>query len=136
MLLVGPAGLWVPVPLTASGEIYYDSKWKQRGGSFLLKLFGQENIGRPTLDVQVNEDKVVEQLRKHLGEDEIPLINSIFVLMNPKATIGDVENAPTPIVETDALRRYIRKIDRKVETKIPQDQLERIKQVLEGKYSA
>jgi hypothetical protein len=51
MLLVGPQGLWIPVPVSASGEIYYDKKWKQKGGSFLLKMFGQENIGRPEIDV-------------------------------------------------------------------------------------
>ena len=32
MVLVGPAAIWIPITLQAGGEIYYDKKWKQRGG--------------------------------------------------------------------------------------------------------
>lgn len=132
MLLVGPAGLWIPVPITASGEIYYDNKWRQRGGAFLLKFFGQENIGRPALDVESNEKQIREFLGKHFNEDELPSINSILISMHPKAIIGDVENAPTPIVEADGLRRFIRKVDRKVENEMDQDKLEKINNLLGG----
>lgn len=121
ILLVGPSRLWIPIPLSASGEIYYDKKWKQRGGSFLLKLFGQEKIGRPDHDVEGNEKLMVDFLSKHLDEAQIPPISSILVSMHPKATIGDVENAPTPIVQLDALRRKMRKIDRDTEEEIPQE---------------
>jgi len=132
MLLIGPAGLWIPTPLTASGEIYYDKKWRQRGGSFLLKFFGQENIGRPALDLASNEKQVREFLVKHLAEDSLPPINSILISMHPKAIIGDVESAPTPIVEADGLRRYIRKVDRKVEEEIDQEMLDQINKLLGG----
>lgn len=135
MLLVGPSGLWIPIPLTASGEIYYDNKWKQRGGSFLLKLFGQESIGKPTLDMQANEDKIHDLLAKHLEEENIPPITSVFVLINPKSTIGNVENAPSAIVTPDALRRHIRRVDRKVEDQIPQDLLEKINNIVGEKTS-
>ncbi|MGI6741817.1 MAG: hypothetical protein ACOX7C_10180 [Brevefilum sp.] len=133
MLLVGPSGLWIPIPLTASGEIYYDNKWKQRGGSFLLKLFGQESIGRPGLDAQASVDKVTDLLRKSFNENEMPSITSIFVLMNPKGEIGEVEHAPTAIVKPDGLRRHIRKIDRKTEPQIPPALLKTINDLIEGK---
>ncbi len=126
MLLVGPQGLWVPVPVSASGEIYYDKKWKQHGGSFLLKMFGQENIGRPEIDVESNEKALRDFFEKYLPETEIPALNSVLVLMNPNASIGDVENAPTPIVDAAALRRYIRKIERKSEVEIAPEVLEQI----------
>jgi len=126
MLLVGPAGFWITIPVTASGEIFYDKKWKQRGGGFLLKLFGQENIGRPQLDVEANEKQLREFMEKHFEKENIPSINSILVSLNPKGTIGDVENAPITIVEVDGLRRHIRKVDRKVEQEIPEETLERI----------
>ena len=125
MLLVGPNGLWIHIPVTASGEIYFDKKWRQRGGSFLLKFFGQENIGKPAMDVGSNEKQILSLLEQHLNEDEVPPIRSILVSLHPKAVIGDVENAPTPILEADALRRYIRKVDRK-EQEIPQEVLEKI----------
>lgn len=130
MLLVGPAGLWIPIPITASGEIYYDKKWRQRGGGFLLKLFGQENIGRPALDVESHEKSMKDFLSEHLEDEEMPTINSVLVSIHPKATIGDIENAPTPLVQVDALRRYIRRVDRKVEEEIPQETLDRINALL------
>jgi hypothetical protein len=131
MLLVGPSGLWIPVPILASGEISYDKKWRQRGGSFLLKFFGQENIGRPEIDVASNEKRINDLFKDHFDETEMPPVRSILVSLHPKAVIGEVENAPTPIVEADALRRYIRKIDRKADQEIPQASLEKINGLLD-----
>jgi len=129
MVLVGPAGLWVPIPITASGEIYFDKKWKQKGGSFLLKLFGQENIGRPSLDIESNEREINKNLSRHFSEGEMPLVSSILVLLHPKGTIGDVQNAPTPIVEANALRRMIRKIDRKVDNGLTPEMIDQINEI-------
>ncbi len=129
MLLTGPHGIWIPLPITASGEIYYDGKWKQRGGNFFLKLFGQENLGKPEKDVEERENQVRQVLEKNLNEAEIPPINGILVSLHPRATIGDIEDAPTPIVTVDALRRTIRKVDRK-EKDVPQETLEKINNVL------
>lgn len=130
LLLVGPYGIWIPHPIVASGEIYYDKKWRQRGGSFFLKFFGQENIGRPDAEVIDNEKRIRNLLLKNLDENEMPPINSILVSLHPKATIGNVENAPTPITELDGLRRTIRRYDRKSEVEIPPETLEKIKQLL------
>jgi len=132
MLLVGPSRIWIPVPLSASGEIYFDKKWRQRGGSFLMKLFGQENLGRPSQDIQSREKQINEFLNENLEESEIPPVKSIFVSFNPKASIGNVENAPTTIVEASAFRRGIRKFDRKTEKEIPPEVLEKINDLLTG----
>ena len=132
ILLTGPSGLWIPIAVSASGEIYYDKKWKQSGGNFLLKIFGQENLGRPELEVKTNEKQIWEFLTDHFEEDQMPPINSILVSMHPKATLGDVEEAPTPIVDADALRRTIRRIDRKSEEEIPQKDLEKINELFKA----
>lgn len=133
MLLVGPYRIWIPIPISATGLIYYDKKWRQKGGSFLLKLFGQENIGRPGLDVEANEKQVREFLSKKLNEADMPPFQSILVVLNPKTEIGDVEDAPTPIITVDALRRSIRKVDRKAEEELSQEALDQINNLLEGK---
>jgi hypothetical protein len=130
MLLVGPSGLWIPTPVSAGGEIYYDNKWKQRGGSFLFKFFGQENIGKPGIEAENNEKTIKEFLSKHLDESEIPPITGVLVAINPKAIVGDVSNAPTPIVKPDELRRYIRRVDRKIENEISQEKLDKINAAL------
>lgn len=132
MLLVGPAGMWIPVPTSAAGEIRYDKRWKQRGGSLMLKLFGQENIGRPAMDIQSNEKEIRKFLSKDLPEDQIPPIKGILVTMNPNAVIGDVADAPELIVEAEALRRTIRKYDRKVEDGSTDEMLYKINKSLGG----
>lgn len=132
MLLTSPYGIWIPVPIVAGGEIYYDGKWKQSGGNFLLKIFGQENLSRPERDIETRENQVRKFLEENFREDEMPPINSILVTLNPKAKIGDVENAPTRIVEYDALRRTIRKIDRKREEIVSQKTLDKINDVLKN----
>lgn len=130
MLLVGPAGLWIPIPVVASGEIKYDKRWRQKGGSFFLKFFGQENIGRPNIEAEANENSIKKLLHQELEiNDNLP-INSILVSLHPKAVIGDVENAPIPIVEVNALRRYIRKVDRKSDQEIPKETLDQINDIL------
>ena len=132
MLFVGPQGLWIPVPINATGEIYYDKKWKQRGGGAMMKIFGQEGIGKPEMDVASNEEEVLKFLGKILSEDEMPPINSILVAMNPKSEIGEVSDAPTPIVSLDALRRKIRKYERNSEFEISSEVLHKITQALES----
>jgi hypothetical protein len=132
MLLTGPYGIWIPIPVAASGEIVYDKKWKQHGGGFLLKLFGQENIGRPQMDADSNVKVLQDFLEKHFSAEEMPTIKPILVSLHPKAVIGDVENAPLPIVQLDGLRRYIRKIDRKVEEQLSAETLEKLNQLLGG----
>jgi hypothetical protein len=130
ILLTGPAHLWLPVPVTVSGEIFYDQKWKQRKGSALLKLFGQDNIGQPVREAKDHEDQLQKFLTETLNEDQKPPVEPIFVLINPKATIGDVENAPIPIVHLDALRRKIRKFDRDAVEQIPPEIVQKINEHL------
>jgi hypothetical protein len=130
MLLVGPSGLWIPIPTIAAGEISYDNKWRQRGGSAFMKIFGQESIGKPELEIINQEKLIIDFLRKHVNEEQIPPTNFVLVSMNPKAVIGDVENAPVPIVDISSLRRFIRKNDRKEELKISETLIEKINETL------
>ena len=132
MALVGPAGIWIPVPTAASGEISFDKRWKQRGGSFMLKLFGQENIGRPALDIENNEKELRKTLASEMPEEQIPPIKGILVVMNPETTIGDVAGAPELISEAEALRRTLRKYDRKVEDGVSPETLAKINEILGG----
>ncbi|QRN83739.1 hypothetical protein JR338_02995 [Chloroflexota bacterium] len=115
MVLVGPAAIWIPVTTMAGGEIYYDKKWKQRGGRLMLKIFGQENIGKPAMDIDSNIEVLSKTLGKSLPENKVLPIKGILVSMHPDTIIGNVDEAPNLIVTPDALRRTIRKYDRKEE---------------------
>jgi hypothetical protein len=126
MLLTSPHGIWLPVPVSVGGEIYYDGKWRQKGGNVMLKIFGQENLSKPEKDVAAREAQIRKFLEDNLGMDSIPPINNVLVSLHPKAIIGNVEDAPTPIVEVEALRRTIRKVDRKREEEISPELLNKI----------
>ena len=132
MLLTGPHGVWIPIPITAGGEIYYDGKWKQRGGNFFLKLFGQESLGKPERDIVTRENQVRDFLKENFDDGQMPPINSILVSLHPKASIGNIEDAPTPIAEVDALRRTIRRIDRKRDTIVSQETLDEINSLIKS----
>lgn len=115
MVLVGPAAIWIPISTFAGGEISYNKKWTQHGVKFMRKLFGQENIGKPELDIDTNIAELTKFLKKEMPEFQNFPIKGILVAMNPEAKIGDINDAPHLLVEPGALRRTIRKYDRKDE---------------------
>ncbi len=114
MILVGPCRIWVPMPLTATGEIsFVDGKWKQKGGNALMKFMGQEGIGRPDKDFATEE----HNLRAFMAYKGIqtalqPEIKPLLISMMKTTKIGEVTNAPIPVVDLEDLKRYIRRVDR------------------------
>jgi len=113
-LLVGPAGIWILIPKTQRGVITYEkNRWRQRGGGFLatyLKIFAQESIGRPDLEVAAETDALGRYLEKHLDGVELPEIKTALVFMHPDADVQvDDEAAPTPTLLAKKLKDFIRK---------------------------
>jgi hypothetical protein len=108
-LLLGPAGIWVVLPYPQSGTITYQkNRWRQKGGNFYLKLFAQEGLGRPDLEVASNTADLERFLEKTSPEAEFPPIQTVLVFTNEKVTI-DVEDAPTPTLPIKKLKDFIRK---------------------------
>ncbi len=111
-VLVGPAGLWVLQPYHQMGKIVYEkNRWKQKGGSFLqkyLRLFGQENIGRPDLEIESELDSMRKYLQKKMPDAELPPVQAALVFMHEKAEIA-AEEAPIPTLLAKDLKDYLRK---------------------------
>jgi len=96
-LLVGPAGLWILLPFHQGGTITFEKgRWRQRGGNLYLKLFAQEGLGRPELEVGAGFERIHNYLEKKLAEDEMPTIQSALVFTNPKVVIDISTEANTP----------------------------------------
>jgi hypothetical protein len=112
-LLVGPSGLWIFLPMHQGGRISYaNGRWKQRGGNFYLKIFAQESLGRPDLEIAAEVQTLEKFLKQKLGEDsKIPDIHVALVFFNPKAEILDIsdEQAPAYTVKPDDLKDLVRK---------------------------
>jgi len=110
-LLVGPAGVWIIEPFYQRGKIVYEGgRWKQKGGGFLLaylKIFAQEGLGRPDLEVQGDIDNLTKAFKQTLGE-EIPPINAALVFTDERAEL-QAEGAPFPTVMIKDLKECVRK---------------------------
>jgi len=110
-LLVGPAGIWVLMPRHQAGTITYDEgkkRWKQKGGNLYLKIFAQENLGRPDLEVGSEIHAIASALEEQLGEENIPEVQAALVMTNEKCEV-DADNAPAPTLEVKKLKDFIRK---------------------------
>ena len=122
-LLVGPAGLWTLMPYYQSGKIVYEKKrWKSKGGGFLqsyLRLFGQENMGRPEIESETEIETTKRYLLKILPEGiEIPPINALLLFTSPKVDLN-VGEAPLPAITPKDLKDFMREKS-KIEALNPQ----------------
>lgn len=110
-LLVGPAGVWVLMPRHQAGTITYDenkNRWRQQGGNLYLKIFAQENLGRPDLEVGAEIYAIASFLEERLGEEKVPEVSAALVMTNEKCVV-DADNAPAPTLEEKKLKDFIRK---------------------------
>jgi hypothetical protein len=112
-LLVGPAGVWTLIPKHQKGTIKYQkNRWKQSGGGFIqgyLKIFAQEGIGRPDLEIESDIESLKKFFSKILPEEtEIPEIQAALIFSNPEADI-QADDAPYPTVPAKKLKDLIRK---------------------------
>ncbi len=112
-VLVGPAGVWVLIPKHQRGTITYrKNRWKQSGGGIIqnyLKIFAQEGIGRPDLEIESDIEGVEKYLGKRLPEGtEIPEIQAALVFSHPEADI-QADDAPVPTLLAKKLKDLIRK---------------------------
>ena len=111
-LLVGPAGLWVLMPYYQSGTIVYEKKrWRSKGGGFAqsyLRLFGQENIGRPEIESQTEIEMAKRYFTKLLPEGtRIPEIKALLLFTSPRAELKIID-APLPSITPKELKDFLR----------------------------
>jgi len=130
-LLVGPVGIWNLMPYFQNGTIVYEkNRYKLKSGGFIagyMRIFGQENIGRPDLDSVAESDAMTKFFKKYLPDMEIPEINSVIVMTSDTADI-QVTESPIPVVHVKKLKELIRKSAKK--TKLDANQIEAIKDAL------
>jgi hypothetical protein len=137
-LLVGPAGIWILEPYYQRGTIVYEkNRWKQKGGGFLLnylKIFAQEGLGRPDLEVQADLDALRGSLKKSLGDDPrwetrdgLPPLNASLLFFDPRAEL-QTDEAPLPTMKLDQLKDFLRK--KAKENPFPPEQVKKITDLL------
>jgi len=110
-LLVGPAGVWIISCYYQRGQIIYkNGRWQQKGGGFWLtymKIFGQEGLGRPDLEIKADVESLENALKDALGEDAPP-VNAALVFTDPRAEIT-ADDAPHSTMKIKDLKEFLRK---------------------------
>ncbi|MEN4012711.1 MAG: hypothetical protein AB1453_11560 [Chloroflexota bacterium] len=120
--LIGPTGIFALIPISVAGTILYDEKkgrFKQKGGNLYLRIFGQENLGRPEMDAQYTVSDLEKFLRKKFSDVEIPPIEPILVFTHPKANV-DANGSPVSAMPLEKLKDNIRKREKSLPLTIVQ----------------
>lgn len=114
-LLVGPGGLWVLLPYYQRGVISFaKNRWQQKTKGFLLaygKIFAQESLGRPDLEMAAALESLQRFFSKNLPEDSQPQPQVALIFTHPEAQIEIPDDVETPAeaVKLDKLKDVIRK---------------------------
>jgi hypothetical protein len=128
-LLVGPAGIWVLIPKHLGGTItFVKGRWIHRGAS-LLRLFGQEGLGRPDLELSYEIEKIQKFLQPLFNGEDVPPVRAALVFTNPKVNFDfDQEQPSAPTLTLDKLKEFLRK-ESKLKP-VPLDKIEKINEYL------
>ena len=114
-LFVGPAGIWVILTRHQRGAITYSKgRWRLRGGGFVqayLRIFAQENIGRPDLELMNEISNVQKYLSKRLPDGGVPPIEPVLVFMhdNAEIQISEEDNPPVTTIKIAKIKEFLRK---------------------------
>ncbi|MBR6090466.1 MAG: hypothetical protein IKP86_11060 [Anaerolineaceae bacterium] len=136
-LLVGTAGTFILMPYFQGGQIGWNEdkqRWTQKKANFLMKLFGQENLGRPDQECDAN----IAAVRDYFISRDIDFpedkIHPILVFINPQSTILEGQNFKYDTIPLGQLKKTIAnyaKVDRldpafidEVTDKLPLDDIE------------
>lgn len=111
-LLVGPAGIWTILPKFQTGVVTYSkNRWRAKGGGFVqayMRLFGQENIGRPELESEAEIESAKRYLKRVLPEGtDIPPVNAALLFANPKVELKATD-APLPAFTPKEIKDFLR----------------------------
>jgi len=130
-LLVGPAGLWILTPYHQRGEVTFKkNRWRMRGGGFMqgyMRIFGQEGLGRPELELESEINAIKKYLAKQMDESEIPEIKGMLVFTNDGVEI-EAEDAPIPAMKLKQIKDFFRQ--KAKEKVISAESLNKLKSVL------
>jgi len=131
-LLVGPAGVWVVMPYHQRGHVAFKkNRWQMRGGGFLqsyMRIFGQEGLGRPDIEIDNEIKSLKKHLLKHMDESEIPEINALMVFTNDEVEV-QAEGSTVPAMKTKQLKDFIRQ--KAKEKKLSSETIQKLKTALE-----
>jgi hypothetical protein len=131
-LLVGPAGVWVVMPYHQRGQVEFEkNRWRMSGGGFLqgyMRIFGQEGLGRPDIEIESDISSLRKHLLKKLNESELPEIQALMVFTSDDVEV-DADDPPIPAMKLKQVKEFMRQ--KAKEKKIPAETINQLKTALE-----
>jgi hypothetical protein len=129
-LLIGPAGIFGLIPFKQKGTITYDpirNRWKQKGGNVFMRVFGQEGLGRPDIEVQDVLKTLDEHIAKNLPELPVPEPSAVLVFLTEGVDL-QAERSAIPALKIDKLKDFLRR--RAKESPAPMDIIQTFQKTL------
>lgn len=110
-LLVAPSGVWILLPYHQGGKIAYaKNRWRLSGGGFMqayMRIFGQENLGRPELDAESEVQTLQKFFKKNMDEASVPEIKPILVFTDDNVEV-EVGDSPIAAMKLKQLKEFLR----------------------------
>lgn len=110
-VLVGPAGVWVILPYHQRGQVRFrKNRWSMSGGGFLqsyMRIFGQENLGRPDIDIEGEIKNLKKFFEKQMNGSAIPEVTPLMVFTTEEVEI-DAADAPVTALKLKQVKEFIR----------------------------
>jgi hypothetical protein len=134
-LLIGPGGFWAILPRHQKGKISYEKgRWQQKGGFGLIymKMFAQEGIGRPDLEVGADLDTLNKYLKKEFPEMQFPQPYPLLVFLNPDVQLENLNDAPVTTLPVKKLKDHIKKQAKEKQNRLSDAQLKALQVAIEG----
>lgn len=131
-LLVGPGGVWVMKPYHQRGQVSYQkNRWRMSGGGFLqgyMRIFGQEGLGRPDIEIESDVSSLRKHLQKKLDESELPEIQALMVFTSDDVEI-EADDPPIPAMKLKQVKEFMRQ--KAKEKKLAAETINKLKTALE-----
>jgi hypothetical protein len=110
-LLVGPAGVWLLMPYHQRGQGRLQkeplaNEWWRVLQSY-MRIFGQESLGRPDIEIDNEIRGLQKYLAKHMDESDVPDIQPLMVFTADDVEI-EGEGATIPALKLKQLKDFIR----------------------------
>jgi len=84
-----------------------DGRWKHRQrGKFFRQFAGQEGLGAPHLEAELQARKLERWLARHLPDAEVP-VRAAIVFVNPDVTL-DASDSPVPAFYGKKVKAWLR----------------------------
>ena len=108
---------------------YQGNRWRQKNAGLAatyMKIFAQEGLGRPDLDLEAETVRLQDFFKKKL-EGETPEIRAALLFVDKSVNI-QAENAPVPTLHPSEMKDLIRRSAK--EEPLSAEEAKRIKGVL------